>query len=143
MPRLLVAVGIILVVVFGTIYYFYRPAQANVTENNSMKEVTLRSVDVEEFSASIKEEGAILLDIRTPEEYSLSKIPGAVNINYYDTFFREELGKLDKTKKYNIYCNSGKRSTLTLQIMQGMGFENVIDLKGGIQAWIQSGKGVD
>ena len=47
----------------------------------------------------------------------------------------EELEKLDKSKKYYVYCRSGKRSSQACDIMNSIGFENTYNLEGGFMNW--------
>ncbi len=84
----------------------------------------------------------IVLDVRTPDEFSDAHInPNGlplVNLDFYNDSFATELTELDKSKSYVIYCRSGNRSTQTVALLKGMGFENVYHLQGGIQAWQQA-----
>jgi len=50
----------------------------------------------------------IILDVRTKEECSESKIPGSLNIDYYSENFKDNLDKLNKNLNYYIYCRSGR-----------------------------------
>ena len=77
----------------------------------------------------------ILLDVRTEEECSESKIPGSLNIDYYSENFKNNLDKLNKNLNYYIYCRSGNRSGKTVVILREKGFKNVFNLEGGIIAW--------
>jgi rhodanese-related sulfurtransferase len=77
---------------------------------------------------------AILLDVRTADEFNSGKIPGAININVLENSFPEAVSKLDKTKSYFIYCLSGGRSGRACAIMANQGF-NVHNLVGGIGSW--------
>lgn len=77
----------------------------------------------------------VVLDVRTPEETAQEKIPGAIEINYYDPGFAQKIGKLDKTKTYLVYCRSGNRSSRACEAMQQMGFFNLYNLQGGMLAW--------
>ena len=77
----------------------------------------------------------ILLDVRTKEECSESKIPGSLNIDYYSENFKNNLDKLNKNLNYYIYCRSGNRSGKTVVILREKGFKNVFNLEGGIIAW--------
>jgi rhodanese-related sulfurtransferase len=78
--------------------------------------------------------GAILLDVRTSDEFNSGKIPGAININVMENSFLEAISKLDKTKSYFIYCLSGGRSGRACAIMANQGFD-VYNLVGGIGSW--------
>ncbi len=77
----------------------------------------------------------IILDVRTKEECSESKIPGSLNIDYYSENFKDNLDKLNKNLNYYIYCRSGNRSGKTVIILRDKGFKNVYNLEGGILAW--------
>jgi len=77
----------------------------------------------------------IILDVRTEEECSESKIPGSLNIDYYSENFKDNLDKLNKNFNYYIYCRSGNRSGKTVMILREKGFNNVFNLEGGILAW--------
>ena len=77
----------------------------------------------------------IILDVRTKEECSESKIPGSLNIDYYSENFKDNLDSLDKNLNYYIYCRSGNRSGKTVIILRDKGFKNVYNLEGGILAW--------
>ncbi len=77
----------------------------------------------------------IILDVRTPQEFSSGRIEGSKNINFYDYNFKEELSKLDKDKTYFIYCRSGSRSGKTLELMKSLGFKKVYNLQNGIIEW--------
>jgi len=79
-----------------------------------------------------------VLDVRTPEEFATGYIEGAININYYDSDFAEQVSHLDKSQKYLVYCGSGKRSANATQIMKGQGFITY-NLLGGIKAWKDGG----
>jgi rhodanese-related sulfurtransferase len=100
----------------------------------------ITKINAEKFAGEIEEDGAVILDIRTPGEFAGGRIAGAINIDFYTRAFEQELEKLDKSGNYKIYCNSGNRSSDALEIMEGMGFTKVSELAGGIQAWNFAGK---
>ncbi|MCO6491883.1 MAG: rhodanese-like domain-containing protein [Phaeodactylibacter sp.] len=77
-----------------------------------------------------------LIDVRTPEEFGEGHIEGAVNINFYDDAFIQQLEQqLDKDKPVMLYCRSGRRSANAAKQMQALGFKEVYDLKGGFLDW--------
>lgn len=81
----------------------------------------------------------VLLDIRTPEEYGAGKIEGAINIDFYDADFREQLDALDKDTHYVVYCNSGNRSGQSLPVFEDLSFVQVENVAGGITGWYEDG----
>jgi len=80
-----------------------------------------------------------LIDIRTPEEYLSGHIEGAVNINYHDEEFVENLDKLDKNKTYLIYCRTGRRTADTFNVMKKLKFKKVYRIQGEIVRWKAEG----
>ncbi len=92
------------------------------------------------FTQKLNSKEYILLDIRTQDEFNSGHIKGAKEIDYYQTqSFSNYLDSLDKNKKYLIYCHTGRRSNLALQIFKDKGFTNVSDLQGGFNAWLAAG----
>ena len=77
--------------------------------------------------------GAVLLDVRTPEEFREGHIPGAVNVSL-QTMEQVPSVVKDKDTPLYVYCRSGVRSRQAVGILQHMGYTHVKDL-GGIIAW--------
>ena len=96
----------------------------------------------DEFVAVIGEPGITLVDVRTPEEFAAGHIDGAINIDFQAADFADQVGALDKTAAYAIYCHSGNRSGQAEALMAGMGFTDMTDLTGGITAWTEAGMAV-
>jgi rhodanese-related sulfurtransferase len=79
---------------------------------------------------------AIILDVRTENEFSEGIIASAVNIDINSgQQFINALEALDKEKNYFVYCRSGMRSVKACEIMNQLGFENAYNLTGGILEW--------
>lgn len=104
-------------------------------------EPRLETVPVSQFAGFIDsgQDGLVVLDVRTPDEFGAGHIPGAVNIDFYEASFAADLDALDKDAPYALYCRSGNRSGQTLQMMRDLGFTNVSDLDGGIITWLEAG----
>lgn len=90
-----------------------------------------KQVDSKTFSSQVVGKKVQLIDVRTPEEYKAGKIANAVNINFFDADFKQQLGKLNKAETVYVYCQSGGRSAKTANMLVGMGFKKVVELKGG------------
>ena len=83
-----------------------------------------------------KDENAVFLDVRTPEEFEHGIIPNAINIDIYKgQGFIYLLDELDKAKSYYVYCHAGSRSAKACEIMRQMGFEKTFNLVGGMSNW--------
>jgi rhodanese-related sulfurtransferase len=81
----------------------------------------------------------LILDVRTPKEFKGEHILGAKNLNYYSNTFRDDLNKLDKNRRYLVYCRSGRRSGIALSLMKTLDFKEVYNVLGGIIAWKKDG----
>lgn len=81
----------------------------------------------------------VVLDVRTPQEFADSRLPGAVNLDVSSPDFREELASLDRDVPYILYCRSGNRSAQARAMMADLGFSSVTDVAGGIVAWQSTG----
>lgn len=74
-----------------------------------------------------------LLDVRTPEEWAIAKIPGAELVD--QKLAQEIMEGWDKDTPIVMYCHVGERSLDTASFLIGHGFSNVRSLSGGIEAW--------
>ena len=88
------------------------------------------------------ENDVIVLDVRTPREFSTGHIEGAVNINIAGDAFEEKISKLEKGKPYLVHCAAGVpkgRSRRAEILMKKLGFKQLYHLDGGFIAWQQAG----
>jgi rhodanese-related sulfurtransferase len=111
------------------------------TDTASKLQLTTVS-DVADIVAS-PPDGLVILDIRTPEEFAAGHLAGAINIDYYASDFEAKLSTLDLEVPYVMYCNSGNRSSNALPLMDTIGFREVYELDGGIQAWYSAGRPIE
>lgn len=81
-----------------------------------------------------RQEGYIILDVRTQEEYDESHIPGAVLIPNTEIEARAEEVLTDKDQLILVYCRSGRRSKLAAEILVELGYTNIREF-GGILDW--------
>ncbi|MEM9546348.1 MAG: rhodanese-like domain-containing protein [Bacteroidota bacterium] len=91
-------------------------------------------VHVKDLGFLIKEQDAILIDVRTPKEIAAGVIGQPLEIEL-GLGMKEKFKSLDKNKKYILYCRSGRRSVTASKIMAGLGFSDVNNLVGGYIAW--------
>jgi rhodanese-related sulfurtransferase len=103
---------------------------------NKLKSV-LMNLSQEEWASQVSQDpNAIILDVRTEDEWNEGFIPNAVfNDIYGGQAFVYRLDELDKTKNIYVYCKSGGRSGQACAVMSQLGFENVFNLEGGIMNW--------
>ena len=80
------------------------------------------------------EEGYIILDVRTQEEYDEGHIPGAIVISHAEIAEKAEDVLTDKEQLILVYCRSGRRSKLAAEALVELGYTNIKDF-GGIIDW--------
>lgn len=73
---------------------------------------------------------AVILDVRTPEEYASGHLDGAINLDVNDPRFWIELEELDSEADYIVYCQSGNRSEAAVERMESVGFDSIQDAGG-------------
>ena len=99
------------------------------------KEQSYRQINMDEAIAMMEAESDyIILDVRTPEEFSEKHIPGAINIAN-ETIGSEEIPELpDKDQLILVYCRSGNRSKQASEKLVALRYTNIVEF-GGINDW--------
>ena len=114
------------------------PTQVNLLENyeSFCGVASAPEISVEELKKKFAaHDDFILIDVREPEEFASSRIPGSVLIPKAHFFDATALDLLPRDKEIILHCRSGVRSAHCLAIIQGAGFMNSRHLGGGILAW--------
>lgn len=106
------------------------------TNNNQPESPVVESVDPVRFAELMEDPDAVtILDVRTDREVEKGKIPGAIQIDFYDNDFREKIAELPKDKPVLVYCAVGGRSTNAMHLLRSAGVTRVYNLEGGFDAW--------
>ena len=98
-----------------------------------------QNVNAVKFKELIAAGDAIILDVRTPGEYSRGNISGSTLINIADQNFASKISMLQKDKTILIYCLTGSRSAVAANYMMKMGFKKIANLQQGIMDWNRQG----
>ena len=108
------------------------------------KSSVYKTVGADEFERIISDTaGVVVLDARTQSEYDEGHIAHAVLIDVKAGAVRMAARDLlPKDKTIAVYCRSGRRSAMAADMLTDEGY-TVVNLDGGIMAWIQSGKSVE
>ena len=85
----------------------------------------------------------VLLDVRTPKEFSEGFIPGAINIPHDELEARIAELEGARGKEIVVYCRSGRRSDIALGLLQKAGFEKVYHLEGDYLGWTEAKQPVE
>lgn len=89
-----------------------------------------------EFSKEINiVKNAVVVDVRTPEEFQKGHLENALNINWNGSEFEKQLATLDKDQPVFVYCLSGGRSSKAVAKMRESGFTKVVEMPGGMMEW--------
>ena len=84
--------------------------------------------------------GALILDVREPDEYEQGAVPGAVHIPRGHLEAQVEGRLLDKTQPVVVYCAGGVRSAFAARTLQEMGYDDVVSMAGGFGKWKDEGR---
>ena len=92
----------------------------------------VRFINYEQLDDYLLDENAVLIDVRSKEEFENGAIPNAINMDLDS--LRENLDFFDKNKKYVVYCQVGLRGYLAQRILRNQNIDSV-NLNGGYGVW--------
>jgi rhodanese-related sulfurtransferase len=96
----------------------------------------IQTLDSNAYAEKINsDKNAQLIDVRTPEEYSVEHLENAKNINWNGDDFESKASTLDKSKPVFVYCKVGGRSSQAANKLAELGFTEIYNLDGGIMKW--------
>ncbi len=104
------------------------------TTENKQEAVYMNITAAEAKQIMDSQEGYIILDVRTQEEYDEGHIPGATLIPNTQIEARAEEVLTDKDQLILVYCRSGRRSKMAAEILVELGYTNIREF-GGIINW--------
>jgi len=119
-----IGLGVVLIVLVGA--FLFRPS------NNATADNLPREISVSEASA-MRDAGAFILDVREPDEWNESHIPGATLIPLGQLASRVD--EIPKDQEIVVVCRSGNRSAQGRDILLSAGFPQVTSMAGGINEW--------
>ncbi len=90
-------------------------------------------IPCEDAKRLIKEKDAQLVDVRTPEEFENCKLPSAINLPLQSIDYMG-VHRLSKERPVVLFCRSGQRSEMAMQILLSQGFSEVYNL-GPYTVW--------
>jgi molybdopterin/thiamine biosynthesis adenylyltransferase/rhodanese-related sulfurtransferase len=105
-----------------------RAAKAEITEDSN-------AAAAEKIAA-----GALVLDVREPDEYDQGALPNAIHIPRGHLESQVEGKLLDKNAQIVVYCAAGVRSAFAAKTMQELGYTDVSSLAGGFGRWKDEGR---
>ena len=102
-------------------------------EYKSTREIMdINNITYEELLKKTRE-GAILIDVRTKQEFLEKHIDGALLIPYFEIY--KKIGNMvpNKVEPIIVYCQNGGRSIKAYEVLKKLGYSNIYNLKGGIE----------
>ncbi|SFP84503.1 Rhodanese-related sulfurtransferase [Hymenobacter arizonensis] len=90
----------------------------------------LPAVDIATATQLLADPQALVLDVRTPEEFAAGHLERAQNLDFRSPNFHQQLSLLDPDARYVLYCASGNRSGQAAQLMQAQGIGTVTNVGG-------------
>jgi phage shock protein E len=102
--------------------------QTRIKEPDMLKKLfVLAAITLSCAAASAK---TVLIDVRTPEEFSAGHLDGALNIDYQVIDKRIGMSGAGKEDEVILYCQSGRRAGIALDSLKGMGYKKVSNYGG-------------
>jgi rhodanese-related sulfurtransferase len=115
-------------------------AMATAVCGKASSEATVfSSINVDKYSHKLIEniEGHLFVDVRERDEFEEGHMPGAKNIPLSEIGFH--LSEFQKATRIYFSCLSGRRSSFAAKTLCRLGLNDVVNVTGGIKAWVQAG----
>ena len=85
----------------------------------------------------------VLLDVRTQSEYNDGHIQDAINIPHDQLLKEPQLVSAYKDSQMVVFCRSGVRAGKVIEMLEGLGFKEIIDIDGDMLAWNEAGHSLE
>ena len=95
----------------------------------------IREVDTAEAEQLREQPGAVVLDVREPDEYEQGAIPGSVHIPRGQLESNIEGRVADHDTPLVVFCAGGVRSAFAAKTLEQLGYTDVVSVKGGFNKW--------
>ncbi len=120
---------------FGELSALNFSADVLVSESKCLKHTAMViHLSPEEVATKLhRSSELILLDVRTPAEFTARRIPQAINIPLDELYARHT--ELDASREIVVLCEHGIRSVAASGLLLQLGFEHVFNMTGGMSRW--------
>jgi rhodanese-related sulfurtransferase len=98
-----------------------------------------KEIDAADYEKRRAKSKAVVLDVRSPEEFAKGHVPGAVNIDINSPDFAAKAAQFDKKQTILVNCHAGSRGAIASAELARLGFKTVCNLDGGLEAWTKDG----
>ena len=137
MPILFIAIFIVLILLTNSVHsQTIDPDYAKLLSKLYKKNIKI--IQPEELNKILNGKNIFLLDTRTKEEYEISHLKNSIFVDY-KSFNIENVSNIPINSEVIVYCSVGYRSGKIAEILQKNGYQNVLNLYGGIFEWVNEG----
>lgn len=121
------------IVLFSFVVFTFLSTNIGFSQDQNIKSVT------PEEAQQLLTDGAILVDVREDAEVTklAYNVEGMINLPLSQ--LEDRANELPKDKNLVIACRSGRRSQKAIKKLQSYGYENLVNLSGGIKSWQAKG----
>lgn len=131
--------GVILVSTLFAAMFSSSASARTQSQSKRSSRVVYRSLSVDAFARVVERDDVVLVDVRTPEEYSAGHLRGVdCNLNVRSATFFKDYQSLPKDKLIAVYCKGGGRSKQVAGVLAGNGYK-VVELAVGYDGWVKAG----
>lgn len=143
MHRLLLRAALVLVGFVGLVALGCSPTATPSTQSLEVQP-TYVMVDVLQADEALRtNEGAQIVDVREPREWAATGVPAGAVLIPLGQLEQRAAQELAKDRPVCVICNSGNRSRTGSEILLKLGYAQVFNVAGGIQAWLKAGLPVE
>ncbi len=122
----------------------------SMAERLAEAQCRIAEIDGDALAARIAAGGCLHIDVREPDEWATARIPGSVLVplgvverDVAAKVFHGTIAPPDLERSIVVSCAHGRRSLVGADILKGMGFRDVVSLRGGIDAWARAGRPIE
>ena len=112
---------------------------ASFRELLAQTKARIREVDTAGAADAIRR-GAVVLDVREPDEYEQGALPGAIHIPRGNLESQVENRIPDRDRPIVVHCSGGTRSVFAAKTLDELGYRDVVSMAGGFNQWKNEGR---
>jgi len=91
----------------------------------------VKEISAHEAKKMLQDKNIVFIDVRSQEEWEEQHLLEAILVSDEEDF-RKKILPLDKEKQFVLFCRSGRRSHYVAEMMENLGFEKVVNVKGNV-----------
>lgn len=105
------------------------------------KDTQIKLINSSAFENLIKNESVFVLNVHTPYYGEINGTDAIIEDWQNIALYKDKLPR-DLNTPIAVYCRSGRMSASAAQQLKELGYKNIYDLEGGMNAWVESGRGI-